>query len=134
MASPESPAKKKDDTDLLDREIKIAGVMIRIPFPLEVSRLKAEQLPGQILKFNQCLAAAEEQKILIGAEYRQWRAIYIGDLLKRDRKISEWKVKAKLESEPDFCRFKTASALAEKHVLILRAVTESLRARVELLC
>jgi len=123
-------AKKKAEPD---RTIKVAGTEIRIPFPLEISRLKPEQLPGQILKFGQHLAAAEEQKILIGAEYRQWRAIYSNELILRDRKITEWRTRNKIEGEPAFLRFKTGQALAEKHVLILRAVVDSLWARVELL-
>jgi len=123
-------AKKKDD---VDRVIKVAGVEIRIPFPLEISRMEPEKLAGQILLFGQHLASAEEQKILIDAEYRQWRAIYSSNLIQQDRKISEWRTRNKIEAEPEFLKFKTGQAMAEKHVLILRAVVDSLRARVDLL-
>lgn len=124
-------AKKKVDPD---RTIKVDGLEIRIPFPLEISRMEPEKLAGQILTFGQHLASAEEQKILIGAEYRQWRAIYSGDLIQRDRRITEWRTRNRIEAEPEFLKFKTGQALAEKHVLTLRAVVDSLRARVDVIC
>lgn len=124
-------AKKKDDPD---RTITVGGVEVVIPLPIEVSNVGTEELPGQILLYGQYLASAEEQKILIDTEYRQWRAIYSGSLLSRDRKISEWRIRNKRESEPEFLKFKTGQALAAKHVLILRAVCDSLRARVDVVC
>ena len=123
-------AKKKADTD--DQIIRIDGVEVRIPSPPEVSRMEAEKLPGTILLFGKILAAAEEQQMLIDAEYRQWRAIYTSGLIERDRRITEWRTRNRIETEPEFLKFKTGLAVALKHVLILRAVIDSLQARMTL--
>jgi hypothetical protein len=121
--------KKPEDLDI----IKVAGVEVRIPPHFEIARLTADKLPGQILLFGKILASAEEQKILIDAEYRQWRALYSIGLMDRIRKISEWRVRTQLEAQPEFLKFRAGLGLADRHLWTLRAVIDSLRARLDLL-
>jgi len=45
-------------------------------------------------------------QIVADAEYRQWRAKVINNLLTQDPKLSEWKIKALIEQDDKFVEFK----------------------------
>jgi hypothetical protein len=83
--------------------------------------------------WGQHLAKAEEQKLMVDAEYRDWRAKQTNDLLAKDPKLSEWKAKAKIEAMERFLLFKTGIATAERNVHALRAVGDALRAKLQVL-
>lgn len=126
-------AETKNMKDDGDNTINVSGVEVRIPAHFDIAKMTAEKLPGMILLYGRTLALAEEQKILIDAEYRQWRALYSIEVIDRNRKISEWRARTQVEAQPEFRKFKTGLGLAENHLWTLRAVIDSLRARLDLL-
>jgi hypothetical protein len=77
--------------------------------------------------FGEVLAAASEEKIKLDAAYRKWRAEIAKRSLKDDPKISEWKVKADIESDPKFTAFKEAEAKAEYNTVALTNLIVALK-------
>jgi hypothetical protein len=70
-------------------------------------------------------ASAAEQQMDVDAHYRAWRATRTRELLSEDPKLAEWKLKAELESDPNFLKYKRAIAHAERAVILARGMFEA---------
>lgn len=83
--------------------------------------------------WGQHLAKAEEQKVMVDAEYRDWRARQVNEALAKDPKLAEWKVKARVEAMEKFMLFKTGIAKAALNVVSLQTIGDGLRAKLQIL-
>lgn len=67
-------------------------------------------------------AAAEGEAEEVDAHYRRWRAIKTEEILAADPKLAEWKLKARIESDPKFIEYKKAVGKAKENVTLARGV------------
>lgn len=74
-------------------------------------------------------AAAEEEKIRVDASYRNWRAKEGEGIVNSVAKVSEWKIKQLIESNPKFEKYKKAQALALRNTVLTRGIFESFRTK-----
>lgn len=109
-------------------EVLIKPVLFEVGEDLQS---EARAVPRDILHFGEVLSRAEQQKIGVDSEYRAFRAEQVSALLAKDPKLSEWKVKAKIESTEKFALFKKGIATAERNVVALRAVLQALEAKMQ---
>lgn len=80
----------------------------------------------------QLWGAAEEERELVDAQYRAWRAKAGEKLLAKDVS-SEWKVKQAIEADPRFIEFKKMIARTIRNCTVLKALFASLDAKSRLL-
>lgn len=69
-----------------------------------------DQVSSQIAWFGELLGAIKRDAKTLDKKYRAFRATKTVELLKREKGLAEWKVKAHIESDPQFDKFKTAEA------------------------
>jgi hypothetical protein len=69
-----------------------------------------DEVSSQIAWFGELLGAIKRDAKILDKSYRKWRAQMSVELLKKDKSMAEWKVKAHIESNPQFEKFKTAEA------------------------
>jgi hypothetical protein len=74
-------------------------------------------------------ASAEEELTQADAHYRAWRAGEVKRQLALDPKMAEWKVKAEVESHPNFLKFKHAIASAEGNLARARQMVNAFEAK-----
>jgi hypothetical protein len=74
-------------------------------------------------------ASAEEELTQADAHYRAWRANEVKRQLAIDPKMAEWKVKAEVESHPNFLKFKHAIASAEGNLARARQMVNAFEAK-----
>lgn len=96
----------------------------------EVSSTALDKVPERIAHFGVLLGDAEAEKITGDALYRKWRAEQGNELRRRERNLSEWRVKQKTEAQDAYYNFKLAEAACERNVTILRNLIAALAARV----
>lgn len=68
--------------------------------------------------------SAEGERVSVDAFYRQWRAKAAEAILKADPKLSEWKVRNKIEASDDFLKIKTLLAKAIDNAITAKGVFE----------
>jgi hypothetical protein len=61
----------------------------------------------------------------VEAEYRVWRAQATANVLETDPKLAEWKVKAKVDLDPMYSRYKEATAVATKNEAAVRGMLDA---------
>lgn len=76
--------------------------------------------------------SAEGEREAADAHYREWRAKATERVLSADHKAAEWKVKAAIESHPDFVKLKTALSKAIDNSLTAKGMYESWAKRANL--
>lgn len=86
-----------------------------------------DRVASQIAWFGELLGAAEAERVRVDSGYRRWRAKIAKEMLKKDPKISEWKVKAEIESSNTFAEFKEAIAQAEHQYTALKELVAALK-------
>jgi len=115
--------------------LNIAGKKIEIPSGLlDVSRntFDISVIPKYIFYYGELLACAQKQKLEIETEYRHWRATYSQAVVERSPKLSEWRVRIKVESTTEFKRFKEGLALADYNIATLKGLIDALNDSVTL--
>jgi len=91
-----------------------------------------KEIPQQLFDYGELLARAERQKLEIECEYREWRAAEGKAMVIKRTKLPEWKINMWLRTWPDYAKFKKAQALAEYNIWVLKAMLDSLQARLDL--
>jgi hypothetical protein len=86
-----------------------------------------------IAKWGKILGRARQEKIEAEAFYKNWRENEINILLKRDKKMSEWKATANVKSRKMYYKLKTAIAQAESNVQTVEAIYEAFKTKAFLL-
>ena len=88
---------------------------------------------GTKLSFVAALwASAEEEREMVDAQYRAWRAKAGERLLAKDVS-SEWKVKQAIEADPKFLEYKKAIARTIRNTTFLKAQFQALDAKSRML-
>jgi len=116
--------------------IKINGEDVNVTSDLVVGPdLDRELDRGSALvaKYGRLLSRAQNKEAQCLAEYRHWRARQTETILQADPKLAEWKVKAKVESLPQFLQHKEDIASAEEETHGLWGVYEAVCRRCDLL-
>lgn len=85
-----------------------------------------DTVSARIAFYGELLAACREEQIKADAAYRKWRAQIAAQALRKDPKIGEWKVNAKIESDDQFLTFKQAIAKVEYNVVALKNLIKGL--------
>lgn len=86
-----------------------------------------DRVASQIAWYGELYGAAEGEKVRVDSAYRKWRAKIAKDMLKKDPKISEWKVKAEIESSDTFSQYKEAIAQTEYQATALKELVQALK-------
>lgn len=73
-------------------------------------------------------ASAEEEREMVDAQYRAWRARLGEKLMARDS-LAEWKVKQAIEADPKFLEYKKAIARTIRNTVFLKAQFQALDAK-----
>lgn len=118
-------------------EIKIDG-STHVVDPVELGKIhdvsaEMETVASDIAFHGRMLGAAEKQREEIDARYRQWRAEVANKCLANDPKMAEWKVKAFIESQPDFIKLKKFAAQVTEWIVTLNWACKALMQKSELL-
>ena len=115
-------------------EIKVGEEKVVVGGDLfRVNVEKAGEIAEEIFRFGELLARAEEVRILVDAEYRAWRAHLGYELIAKDPKLSEWKLRQRLEGSEEFSEFKRGIGIAQRNVTVLQSVLEGLDAKLSVL-
>jgi hypothetical protein len=109
--------------------ITVNGIQVELDVDLDlhVGALSGDmdKVASQMGFWGAVWAAAAEEHANVTAQYRRWRAQKAEAVLAVDKKLAEWKVKNKIEADPQFLAMKAAQAKAERHVILARAVFDS---------
>lgn len=81
-----------------------------------------DRVASQMAWWGSVLGAAEQEKITCDAAYRRWRGQRTQELLGKDPKMAEWKLRAAIDADPKFIQYKQAIAAAERHVVLVQKV------------
>ena len=100
------------------------GLEVQIDYTAPAS-CAPEALPEAIAEWRKLHGEAQAIVQLVEAEYRAWRAHATGEILHRDGKIAEWKMKAQLEADPTFIKYKEAGAAALKNEAAVRGMLDA---------
>lgn len=110
------------------RAITVDGVRVNVDTSeLTIDSIdQAQRTSSRMIAFWASVwGAAEAEREVADAKYRQWRAQATKALLDDDPKLAEWKVKAAIEAHADFLRLKNALAKAIDHATTARGMWEA---------
>lgn len=95
-------------------------VKIDVDFDLSIANLDIDmdRVASQMGFWGSVWSAAIEENIFAKAHYRHWRAKMSEMLQEKYPKLSEWKVKVKIEATEEFLKFKRSLSISEKNIAI----------------
>jgi len=112
------------------RTITVNGseVSLDIDVDLQIGALSGDMdtIAAQMGFWASVWAAAVREADEADAHYRNWRGRQIGEILRSDPKLAEYKVNARINAMDDFLKWKHAQALAAEHVVLAKGLFESL--------
>lgn len=117
------------------RTITVSGVDVEVNrTTLQINDIdEAQRTSAKLMAFWASVwGSAEAEREAADAFYREWRAKATERILKADSKLSEWKVRAKIESHADFLKLKTALSQAIDHATTSKAMFEACGKRANL--
>lgn len=117
-------------TEKTEATITVAGETINIDYE-QLYSAAPEELPRMVAYWEAMLGNAEAERLVVDAEYRQWRAGFVQTVLRDDPKLSEWKMTAKIESNPGFGQWKQGLATCAQHIAICRGLLKAFELRAE---
>ena len=117
-------ARKKIKVDGATVEVLILGSRAELPIGVDLDE-EMDRVSAQLGYWGSVLAAAKKEQIKVDASYRRFRAIANEEILKKDPKLAEWKVKAKIEALDGFSQYKDAIAQAEENVELCAAMVRA---------
>lgn len=80
---------------------------------VDTDREETEKLVFDLSRFH---AQSLQVEVDLDTEYRMFRARRTNDFLKADPKLSEWKIKARIEASPEYAAFKEGIAIVKRNV------------------
>ena len=111
--------------------IKLNGASVKVDLTT-IGVCPIDDLPEQLARWKTQAALARHELARVDAEYREFRARETMAVLTTEPKISEWKLKARIEASPDFLVWKQGAAQAAVNVELCEAMAAGYRAAVEL--
>lgn len=85
-----------------------------------------DQVASQIAYYGEVLAAAKREAAELDAAYRKFRADIASSMLKKEKSLAEWKIKAAIESSEKFTQFKKAAAACAYNIETLEHLVKAL--------
>lgn len=115
------------------QKIKVEGVVIEVlimgpgaELPIGPNLSQEMDRVGALLGYwGSVLADATGELKKVDAWYRKFRAEVTNEVLAKDPKIAEWKLKARIEATDGFIQHKNALAMAEKNVRLCEAMVRA---------
>ncbi len=118
---------------MANRKITVNGEEYEIDLDeeLEVRDVSEGQkrIAAQMGFWGTIWAEAEGEKLRTDTFYRRWRAGVAVSILESDKKSSDWKVKARIESDEQFSVLKEAMARAITNATFARGIFEAFRVK-----
>lgn len=108
-----------------DQQIEVNGQ------PITLDWESFEPAAG-LVHWGRVLAEAEADEVRVETEYRAWRASVGEQALKKDPKLSEWKIKQKVESDPNFKGYREAVAVTIRNRILVQALYDACSAQAEI--
>lgn len=105
-------------------EVLILGPGADLPIGPDLSE-EMDRVAAQLGYWGAVLADAAGELKKVDAWYRKFRAEVTNEVLSRDPKIAEWKLKARIEATDGFIQHKTAIAMAEKNLRLCEAMVRA---------
>ena len=92
-----------------------------------------ESVAGYIGWAGSILGAIKEEYLKEESDYKYWRANFYTDILKREPKLAEWKVKSMAESSKEYLKFKHDLAELSRAEITMNAILSAFKHKSELL-
>lgn len=105
-------------------DVFILGDGAELPIGANLSD-EMDRVSAQLAYWGAVAADAQAELTQVDAWYRRFRAQHAADVLKRDPKAAEWKVKNAIEGSDGFVQHKNAIALAEKNLGLCEAMARA---------
>jgi hypothetical protein len=103
-------------------KIVVSGHEVELDVDVDLSianlDIDMDRVASQMGFWGSVWSAAIEENIFAKAHYRHWRAKMAEMLLAKEPKLSEWKIKVKIEATEEFLKFKRSLSISEKNVAI----------------
>lgn len=118
-------------------KIKVLGekIVVDVDEELDIVDINNDmaQVASKIAYWGAIWASAEGELISSEAFYRNWRAKLGKTLSAADSKMTEWKIKQEIESDPTFLKIKQGMAQAQKNVTTAKMMCEAFRSKASML-
>jgi hypothetical protein len=111
--------------------ICVAGETVSISYE-QIYSTEPEKIPEAIAHWEATLGRAEAERMIIDAEYRQWRAEYLKAIMGKDQKLAEWRANFRVECDPGFIQWKQGLATCLQHIAICRGLLKAFEIRADL--
>jgi hypothetical protein len=105
-------------------EVHILGEGAELPISVDLSS-DMDRVAAQLAYWGAVAADAEAELTKVDAWYRRYRAETTRDVLAKDPKLPEWKVKNAVEVSDGFIKHKDAIAMAEKNLALCEAMVRA---------
>jgi hypothetical protein len=105
-------------------DVYIIGDGAELPIGADLSE-EMDRVSAQLAYWGSVAADAQAELTQVDAWYRRFRAQTSTEMLTRDPKASEWKVRNAVEGSDGFIKHKDAIALAEKNLGVCEAMVRA---------
>lgn len=125
--------------DFSNRMIRVAGQTVKVKthggselVNKDISDAM-ERVSPMIAWWSSVKAAAIQEYEQADAVYRQWRARAALEILNKNEKLAEWKVRTMIDALPDFFRYKKAISLAKENIELAGGMVKAFEKRANIL-
>lgn len=85
-----------------------------------------DTVSSQIAFYGKLLARSQEERVILDSLYRNWKAKIANEVLKKDEKTAEWKVRSIVEANDKFLTFKKAESACQRNETVLETLIKAL--------
>jgi hypothetical protein len=102
--------------NFIELEIDGQSVTLDVGADLEITDLDEDMdaIAGLLGWYGNVIAAVKESAAIADANYRAWRARRTESILAKDPKLAEYKVRAKIDADPEFLKHKRHQAEVDR--------------------
>lgn len=113
-------------------EAIVLGTGARLPISSDISK-EMDSVAAEMAYWSSVLAEAEAEQIMVDSWYRKFRAEMKEAILKKDPKLADWKINAKIESSKGFLQHKKAISQAQKNVSLCAGMVKAFAVKANIL-
>jgi hypothetical protein len=124
--------RQKIKVDGEEVEVIILGTGARLPISADISK-EMDSVASEMAYWGSVLSDAEGEQIMVDSWYRRFRAEATEAMLKKDPKMPEWKMKARIESSKGFIQHKKAISQAQKNVSLCSNMVKAFAVKANIL-
>jgi len=124
--------RQKIKVDGQEIEVIVLGEGARLPISSNISR-EMDRVAAEMAYWGSVLAEAEAEQIMVDAFYRKFRAEMKEAILKKDPKLADWKINARIEASSGFLQHKKAISQAQKNVSLCSNMVKSYAVKANIL-